>query len=173
MMNNPSLAVALLALVVLPGQAADTKHAPPAAPRNVQVFNALENGWLEAVQQRNVDAVKKFVADDFELRSATQAGDPIPRDESIKRSLEVAKFPSRLDQMTIREYGDIVTVSFVWKLGVPKTGMLSQQIFVVDTWKQTDGNWQVVERYAVPFTLGAGNAVPGAYAAPAAVVKKK
>ena len=175
MMNNP-LAVALMTLLALPAYASDTaKRTPPLATRASQLINSLEINLVEAVQQHNLEAVKKILAEDFELRSATSGADPIPRDEAIKRAFASPAFPSRIDQLATHEYGDVVIVSFWWKLGVPKNGMLAQQVFVVDTWKQNDGNWQMVARYAAPVaSTPPGSAVPGAYvAAQAAVVKKK
>lgn len=143
----------------------------PTVTRTIQIFGALENDWLDAVQRRDRDALKKIVADDFELRNAAAPGTPTPREESLGHALQVAPFQSSIEQMAAHEYGDVVVVSFLWKLAVPKKGALPQKIFVVDTWKRHGGDWQVVTRYTAPVGDAALN-VPGAVLNAAAIEKK-
>lgn len=133
----------------------------PTVTRTIQNFGILENDWIDAVQRRDRDALKKIVADDFELRNAAAPGTPVPREESLGHALRVAPFQSSIEQMAAHEYGDIVVVSFLWKLAVPKKGTAPQKVFVVDTWKRHDGDWQVVTRYTAPVS-DAAMIVPGA-----------
>jgi ketosteroid isomerase-like protein len=142
----------------------------PTVTRTIQIFSTLENEWLDAVQRRDHDALKKIVADDFELRNAAAPGTPTPREESLGHALQVAPFQSSIEQMAAHEYGDIVVVSFLWKLAVPKDGALPQKVFVVDTWKRSGGNWQVVTRYTAP--VDAARNVPGAVQNAPAIEKK-
>ncbi|HEU4375268.1 MAG TPA: nuclear transport factor 2 family protein [Telluria sp.] len=143
----------------------------PTITRTIQLFSTLENDWLDAVQRRDRDALKKIVADDFELRSAAAPGVPTPREESLGDALSVAPFHSTIEQMAAHEYGDVVVVSFLWKLVVPKKGALAQKVFVIDTWKRIDGNWQVVTRYTAPVADAAAG-VPGAAPNKPAIEKK-
>jgi ketosteroid isomerase-like protein len=143
----------------------------PTISRTIQLFSTLENDWLDAVQRRDRDALKKIVADDFELRSAAAPGIPTPREESLGHALSVAPFHSTIEQMAAHEYGDVVVVSFLWKLAVPKKGALPQKVFVIDTWKRIDGNWQVVTRYTAPVADAAAGA-PGAAPSKPAIEKK-
>ena len=143
----------------------------PTVTRTIQIFSTLENEWLDAVQRRDQAALKKIVAPNFELRSAAAPGTPIPREESISDSLKAAPFHSSIEQMAAHEYGELVMVSFLWKLEVPQNGALPQKVFVVDTWKRTDGDWQVLTRYAAPVADAAKN-VPGAVLNAPAIEKK-
>jgi ketosteroid isomerase-like protein len=133
----------------------------PTVTRTIQTFSALENDWLDAVQARDRAALQKIVAANFELRSSAQPGTPTPREESLNHALQLAPFHSSIEQMAAHEYGDIVVLSFLWNLQVPKGGPLPQKLFVVDTWKRNDGEWQVVTRYTAPVS-DAATKVPGA-----------
>jgi ketosteroid isomerase-like protein len=143
----------------------------PTVTRTIQMFSTLENEWLDAVQRRDQDALKKIVAPNFEQRSAAAPGTPTPRAESIGHALQQPPFHSSIEQMAAHEFGELVVVSFLWKLEVPKTGALPQKVFVVDTWKRSDGEWQVVTRYTAPVADAARN-VPGEVLS-APVVNKK
>lgn len=143
----------------------------PTVTRTLQMFGGLENEWLDAVQRRDQEALKKIVAPNFEQRSAAAPGTPTPRAESVAHALQAAQFHSTIEQMAAHEFGELVVVSFLWKLQVPKDGAVPQKVFVVDTWKQNDGVWQVVTRYASPVSDGA-KIVPGEVLAAPAVNKK-
>lgn len=172
------LAIVSVALVVTAGAA--PAQAPPGKPparqvptvtRTIQMFSVLENEWLDAVQRRDQNALKKIVADSFEQRDAAMPGIPTPRAESIEQALKLAPFHSSIGQMAAHEYGDLVVVSFLWKLEVPPAGALAQKVFVVDTWKQANGNWQVVTRYTAP-VADSPKHVPGAVTTAPAIDKK-
>ena len=154
-----------------PAPAGKPNRVVPTITRTIQIFSTLENDWLDAVQRRDHDALKKIVADDFELRSAAAPGTPTPREESLGHAMQVAPFHSSIEQMAAHEYGDVVVVSFLWKLAVPQKGALPQKVFVVDTWKRIDGNWQVVTRYTAPVANAVAN-VPGAVLKAPSIEKK-
>jgi ketosteroid isomerase-like protein len=164
----------LLALACAPSMAVEpvANHGRVVATvtRTIQIFNTLENEWLDAIAKRDMDALKKIVADDFELRSAAAPGVPTPREESISSALKIAPFESSIEQMATHEYGDTVVVSFLWKLNAAKQA-LAPRVFVIDTWKRNGGGWQVVTRYVAP--VGAANAiVPGAVTGEPQIKKK-
>lgn len=137
----------------------------------VKTFSELEGDWIDAVQAKDRTAIDNLLAPNFEVRTAAAPGQPTPREESIKHALQQAPFASQLGQMAAHEFGDVVIVSFLWKLEVTKSNSLAQQIFVVDTWKKIDGKWQVMVRYASPSAAPA-KAVPGAETGEP-VIKKK
>jgi ketosteroid isomerase-like protein len=144
----------------------------PSPTRNVTVFSGLEKEWLDAVQRRDNEALNKIVADNFELRSSAAPGVPTARDEALKQWLQLPPFESSIGQMAVHEYGDLMLVSFLWKIAAGKDSALPQAVFVVDTWKRVNGNWQVLVRYAAPVGSAAEN-VPGAVAPSAQSLRKK
>jgi ketosteroid isomerase-like protein len=149
-------------LLILVGllTAAASALAAPTMTRNVLTFMELEKEWANAVQQHDTAALDKLVGDKFELRSSAVPGVPTPRAESLKESLALAPFKSAIGQMAVHDYGDLMVVSFLWRIDAPKEAGLAQQVFVVDTWKRNGDSWQVLVRYAAP--VDAAARVPGA-----------
>ena len=137
----------------------------------VKLFSELENSWIDAVQNKDMAALDTLVATGFELRNAALPAQPTPREESLSFALKNAPFTSTIGQMAAHEFGDIVIVSFMWTLDVTKVSPLSQQIFVVDTWKKIDGKWQAIVRYAAPVVTPSKN-VPGAEVVASSIKKK-
>jgi hypothetical protein len=140
--------------------------------RTVTIFTKLENELLDAVQQKDSAALNKIVADNFELRTAAAPGVPTPRAESFQQWQQLAPFQSSVGQMAVHEYGDLMVVSFLWKIAAPKEAALPQSVFVVDTWKLVDANWQLMVRYAAPVE-GTDLNVPGAVAPTVQALRKK
>jgi ketosteroid isomerase-like protein len=151
------------------GQA--TGRTVPTVTRNVLTFTELENEWADAVQKHDTATLDKLVADRFEVRSSAAPGVPTARDESLKQSLALAPFKSAIGQMAVHEYGDLMVVSFLWKIDAPKAAGLAKNVFVVDTWKRNGDNWQVLVRYAAPVDATAG--IPGALKPSAESLQKK
>jgi hypothetical protein len=143
----------------------------PFKTRNVLTFTELETQWVNAVQKHDTATLDKLVGDKFELRSSAAPGVPTPRDESLKQSLALAPFQSAIGQMAVHEYGDLMVVSFLWKIDAPKEAGLAQKVFVVDTWKRNGDSWQVQVRYAAPADAAAS--VPGAVAPTQQSLEKK
>ncbi|HWW05567.1 nuclear transport factor 2 family protein [Collimonas sp.] len=130
--------------------AAPVQRTVPTVTRTVQIFSTLENELNDAVQQRNSGVIDKRLAVDYELRSAAAPGRPTPRAESIASALKQTPFASQVQQMAVHEYGAVMVVSFLWSLDVAVSSPLAKNIFVVDTWKQVDGDWKLATRYAAP-----------------------
>ncbi|MFL6673342.1 MAG: nuclear transport factor 2 family protein [Massilia sp.] len=154
------------------GQAMPSGRAVPTPTRNVTIFTGLENAWLDAVQKKDNEALNRIVADNFELRSAAAPGVPTAREEALGQWQQLAPFESTIGQMAVHEFGDVMLVSFLWKIAAAKNPSLPQAVFVVDTWKRVDANWQVVVRYAAPVDETAAS-VPGAAAPSAQSLRKK
>jgi hypothetical protein len=150
---------------------AATAAAAPTPTRNVVIFTELENNWNEAVQKHDTQALDKLLAPNYELRSGNAPGVPTPRADSLKQSLESPAFQSGIGQMAVHEYGDLMVVSFMWKITAPQGAGLAQNVFVVDTWKRVGDSWQVLVRYASP--VDAAAAVPGAVPPSAQSLRKK
>jgi ketosteroid isomerase-like protein len=147
------------------GQAAPRGHGGPVPTRNVLIFSKLENEWLDAVRRHDTEALARIVGEDFEIRSAAAPGVPTARDEALQAWAQLPAQQSTIGQMAVHEYGDVMLVSFMWKLG-------EQAFFVVDTWKRAGAEWKVAVRYAAPVVAGAA-AVPGALAPSEQSLRKK
>jgi hypothetical protein len=156
----------LLGLCALFGSAL---AAGPVPTRNVLAFTKLENELIEAVRRRDTGAIAAIVGDDFEIRSAAVPGVPTARDEALHAWMQLPAAPSSIGQMAVHEYGELMAVSFAWKLG---EGATQQSFFVVDTWKRAGSEWKLSVRYAAPIVAGAAM-VPGAVAPGEQSLRKK
>ena len=161
----------LAALPLLHAAQAQPQHTIPTLTRTVQQFSQLESDWLDAVHNRDTAALNKVLSEDFELRSAAAPGRPTARAEWQQQALADKPFDSRIEQMAVHEFGELAVVSFLWKIEAPKDSPLARQVFVIDTWKQSDSGWKALTRYAAPVDA-AGRQVPGSDSATPAIRKK-
>jgi hypothetical protein len=154
------------------GEAPTGGRGGPVPTRNVAIFSKLENALADALQRRDAEALSRIVSEDFEIRSAPVPGVPTARDEALHAwSQQPALPPSSIGQMAVHDYGELMVVSFVWKLGAAPT-IPAQSFFVVDTWKRAGTDWKLAVRYAAPIVDGAA-AVPGTVAPGAEALRKK
>jgi ketosteroid isomerase-like protein len=165
---------ALCGSALAAGQAATGGRGGPVPTRNVAIFTKLETSLAEAVQRHDADALARIVSDDFEIRSAPTPGVPTARDEALHAWSQLPASQSSIGQMAVHEYGELMVVSFVWKLseGAAASPSAQQTFFVIDTWKRAGKDWKLAVRYAAPVVDGAA-AVPGAVAPSAQSLRKK
>ena len=158
--------VAWMALVAVPAAAQDLAPGRiPTVTRLVRIFAGLENSLNEAVRRHDQLGLARLLAEDFEMRSGTRPGQPVPRAEWLQ-ALE--RNPSALpapEQMAARDMGSVVLVSY---LGRRAEG---GNLFVVDAWRPEGSDWKLAGRYAAPAGDGR-TAIPGDIA-DTGVLKKK
>lgn len=147
------------------GQTPTGGRGGPVPTRNVAIFTKLENAWIDAIQRHDAEALSRIVSEDFEIRSAPVPGVPTARDEAMHAWSQMPAQQSAIGQMAVHEYGELMLVSFVWKLG-------EQSFFVVDTWKRAGADWKAAVRYAAPIVAGAP-VVPGTVAPSEQSLRKK
>jgi ketosteroid isomerase-like protein len=152
-------------------QAATGGRGGPVPTRNILIFSKLENEWNDALRRHDAEALARIVSDDFEIRSAAAPGVPTAREDALQAWLQTPAFQSSIGQMAVHEYGDLMLVSFMWRLD-GEAGRAPQSFFVVDTWKRVGSEWKAAVRYAAPVVDGAP-AVPGAVAPSAQSLRKK
>jgi len=162
---------AVLGSALAAGQAAPSGRGAPVPTRNVVTFTKLENEWNDALRRHDAEALARIVSEDFEIRSAAAPGVPTARDEALRAWAQLPALQSSVGQMAVHEYGELMVVSFVWKLG-EADGRAPQSFFVVDTWKRAGNEWKAAVRYAAPIVDG-GAAVPGAVPPSAQSLRKK
>jgi ketosteroid isomerase-like protein len=151
-------------------QAAPTGRGAIVTPtRNVLIFTRLENEWFDAIQRHDAQAIRRYVADDFEIRASQQPGVPTALADALEQWARQPAMHAAIGQMAVHEYGDLMLVSFLWTL---TEGDASRAYFVVDAWKRVGTDWKAAVRYAAPAGEGAA-AVPGAVAPGVQSLRKK
>ena len=163
---------AVLGNALAAGQAPTGGRGAPIPTRNVAIFTKLENEWNDALRRHDAEALARIVSEDFEIRSTPAPGVPTARDEALRAWAQLPAVQSSVGQMAVHEYGDLMVVSFVWKLGPGAQSSAAQTFFVVDTWKRAGADWKVAVRYAAPIVDGAA-VVPGAVLPDAHSLRKK
>jgi hypothetical protein len=116
----------------------------PTVTRLVKQFSELENKLLALQHKKDIVAMQKLLADDFEMRVGAMPGNPIPRMEWLQSTkADAANLPTA-EQMAVHDYGKFVVVSFLGK----RTS--SGNLFIVDVWSHNNSEWRLSTRYASP-----------------------
>ena len=115
------------------------------ATRQVVLFSHLESDLNDAISQHDKNKLAAMLADDFEVRTPSLSGDPIPREEWITKAMsgELPQ-PSRRGGMAVRSFSDTAVVDFVEETATESS---SPARFVVDVWKRSGQNWKLAVRY--------------------------
>jgi ketosteroid isomerase-like protein len=137
--------------------------------RNVLIFTRLENEWFDAIQRHDAQAIRRYVTDDFEIRTSQVPGVPTALADALDQWAREPAMHASIAQMAVHEYGDLMLVSFKWTLA---DGNAARAYFVVDAWKRVGTEWKAAVRYAAPADENAA-AVPGAVAPGAQSLRKK
>lgn len=147
--------VLMLPLLLLPLLSMATDAMPGKTPpmthmvtRQVKFFGDLENKLIEATNAKDEKAMSHLLADDFILRTGANPADATNRPETIQEALKGTPLPARLEQLSVLDHGSIAVVSFIWDLDAPGNEAYAKRVFVVDTWRQVDGDWKLSARFA-------------------------
>jgi ketosteroid isomerase-like protein len=122
--------------------------------RLVAMFSDLESQWLTAIQQKDENALKRLLADDFQVWTPTPPGDPISREDWLKQAGAGKLESFHLRQMAVRSLNDETALaSFVLSETVERAGKATRHDnFVVDVWRKTGDQWHVTDRYISQIT---------------------
>src|SRR5512147_1893448 len=113
------------------------------ATRGVVRYRGLEKAILQAEQNKDEEALKRFVADDFEVRTA-ESNQPTPREvwEQGAKSANISWFQIR--DMAVHEFGDVAVVSFLLdRRGEAGGKAIPATVFVVDVWRPAESKLAV------------------------------
>ena len=138
--------VAFITTLAPPVKAQAVTTQIPVVTRLVQLYSEYEQRLADAVNRKDTDEIEQLVAADFELRSASNIGVPVPRADWLAQSLKERPATISIGQMAVHDYGTIRIVSFVMKREEATRRELS--IAVVDVWLQSGENSVLKVRYA-------------------------
>jgi len=128
-------ALAISSLSLAQDRAPATRGAPGQATltRSASTYQALELSLVQAVESRNRVQLARLLSEEFEVWSAERVG-PQSRQDWEAAAFAAPPRPSRIRELTVREFGDVAIVSFLLDAGPP--GRTSSTIFVVDVWAE-------------------------------------
>jgi len=134
-------AAILLCSAAVPGQ--DTAPAARGtsagmATRSVAQYTDLEQQLLQALHDHDRAAAQQLLAEDFEARGPEDA-DAIPGAQWLDRWMQGRPGDSRIQDLGVREFGDVATVSFLQhSQGGVGGAALPAFTYMVDVWRQSD-----------------------------------
>lgn len=118
--------------------------------RMEQRFLDLEMKWLNAWKNKNEEAARKLIADEFTLTSSITTGNLINKDEWIEKVLHNFTCNElRITKMKTRIY-DKTAVLNIWlhQEAVVDGKEWNGDFLLTDVWVQKDQDWQVVSRHS-------------------------
>ena len=149
----------------------------PTVTRWVKLFTKLENNLAASLKARDEAALQNLLADDFELRTGSMPGSPMPRAEwtrslLLRRDVRLQHdlVGYSIEQMAGHELGNHAAVSFVEKRASGSGIKAAPNIFVVDVWKRSGDDWKLAIRYASAASRDV--VIPGASTESPAIPKK-
>jgi ketosteroid isomerase-like protein len=114
-------------------------------------FASLEQGWGEAIQSKDLAALKKFLERDYALRIADDPGRRISRKEWLAGIAAYNTHSFRIRGLEAREFGGVAVVSQVIHQHADVKGVdRSGDFFIVDIWRRRGKQWKVAARYSAP-----------------------
>jgi hypothetical protein len=144
-MPGRSLTLVVLAMLS-PAFAQDRAAAGRGAPgqttltRSASKYQDLEIALIRALQDRSDSRLNQILANDFEVWSAERSG-PTSRQDWQKAAFATRTQPSRIRDLTVREFGEMAVVSFLLQGGPAGRGV--PPLFVVDIWTQSTNTLNV------------------------------
>jgi uncharacterized protein DUF4440 len=132
---------------------------PPADidPQLTEQLRQLEQQMGEAALQRDTKVLERLVGPDYTLRMGDAPEQSVPRGLWMESSRPQSSHPYKLESLeehyhAARKLSDnlaIVSVLLTQKAtfaGRDRSG----DFYVVDVWKKTADNWQMIARYSTP-----------------------
>lgn len=120
----------------------------PQLTRSVKIFSELEVDLITALKNNNQVKLKSLPAEDFEMRYASEPGNPVPYFNWLANSLsEASKYTADMEQMSVHELGQTAIVNFLWLPAVSSGQIVTAKFSVVDVWKQEERSWKLAIRY--------------------------
>jgi hypothetical protein len=144
------LVVLAFAVFVVAPAVAQPAPAPgriPTVTRLVKLFTGREMDLVAATHATDVSALDAVLDPSFEMRTGEAPGTPVPRDAWIRDARRAAaRESSRIDQMAVHDFGDVVIVSFRAS-AVAGASHVPPARLVVDWWKRDGETWKLAVRY--------------------------
>jgi hypothetical protein len=145
------IVVAFLTLLPVAAMAQDTM---PAAQTVEEQFHQREVAWMNALADKDAQALESVLAPEFSIIGATSSlEDPVgSREEWLSIGLK-RPFPRHeVEILAVTTVGDMAVVQAVLSATYPPSPFAPEggpvSFLVTDTWARRSGNWQVVTRHA-------------------------
>ena len=110
----------------------------------------LQQDWMAAVRERDMDRLEKLVADGFRFTAIHLNPEPMTRDQWMEAAREGYTIVSfAYESMEVDVHGDTAVVhSRYSQVASFHHTSLSNAFRLTDVWSRFDGRWRVVARHS-------------------------
>jgi hypothetical protein len=137
-----------------------SRQPPPATDIDLQLteqLRQLEQQFGEATMHRDSQAVDRLLGPDFTLRVGDDPDRSIPRALRMENLRAEGPQEYKLESFEERYYAarrltdNLAVMSLLATQKASFAGRdRSGDFYLVDVWKKSDGNWQIIARYSTP-----------------------
>ena len=131
--------------------------APDVDPQLTSLLQRREQDFVDAIVRKDTNALDRIVAPEYALRIADVPQGSMPRAMWMANTLERLKAESAaITHCTSRKLAaDLAATSLVFTQKGSMDGRdFSGVFYIVDLWRESAGNWQVIARYSGPMGKG-------------------
>lgn len=123
----------------------------------VEELIALSNEWMLALERKDRNRLEQILHPDFSILGIGDDRAPTDRERWLQNGLEVMDWSDfRYDHFDVAVFGDVAVVRSTLDFTVRRrTGLIRKVATaspLVDVWVRRDGEWQIIRRYAAPWT---------------------
>ncbi len=110
----------------------------------------LQEAWMQAVEDRDIDALERIVAPQFRFMAVHLAPEPMTREQWIEAARDGYRIVSfAFESMDIDVSGDTAVVhSRYSQVATYQHVSLSNAFRLTDVWTRADGTWRVMARHS-------------------------
>lgn len=110
----------------------------------------VEEDWMRAMQERDEEALERYVADGFRFTAVHLNPEPMTREQWMAAAMGGYHIMSfAYESMDIDVFGDTGVVHARYSQMASFDGVnLSNAFRLTDVWSRIDGHWQVVSRHS-------------------------
>jgi len=110
----------------------------------------LQEAWMQAVEDRDIEALERIVAPEFRFMAVHLAPEPMTRAQWMEAAREGYKIVSfAFESMDIEISGDTAVVhSRYSQVASYQHVSLSNVFRLTDVWTRADGTWRVIARHS-------------------------
>ncbi len=114
-----------------------------------KLFIELENRWMTAWKNKDVETARKILSDDFTLTSSLSSGALVDKEDWLSKLKVYDCKDFRFDKIQVRIYENTSVVNSWFHQDATANGKdWSGDFLITDVWVKKKDEWQVVSRHA-------------------------
>ncbi len=114
-----------------------------------KLFIELENRWMTAWKNKDVETARKILSDDFTLTSSLSSGALVDKEDWLSKLKVYDCKDFRFDKIQVRIYENTSLVNSWFHQDATANGKdWSGDFLITDVWVKKKDEWQVVSRHA-------------------------